>query len=210
MWVLGVTGGIGSGKTAATNHFQTLGIQVVDADVVAREVVEPGRPALVAIADHFGADIIAADGTLDRRALREIVFNDPSQRQWLEELTHPLIGAEIQRQLKACDSPYAILASPLLLETQQHQMVNRVLVIDVPEAVQIARTLERDNTTEAGVKAIIAAQSPRQQRLTKADDVIVNDQDLPYLQQAVAGLHQHYLDLAKNFAESDSNRGESS
>lgn len=198
MFVIGVTGGIGSGKTAVTDRFQTHGITVVDADLASRVIVEPGQPALVAIAEHFGIGVLADDGTLDRRALRQIVFADPEQRKWLERLTHPLIGQEIQNQIKASVSPYTILASPLLLEGNQREMTQRVLVVDVPESVQIERTMQRDNTTEDGVKAIIAAQMPREKRLEKADDVIVNDKDLDHLYQQVDQLHQTYLELAQN------------
>jgi len=198
MLVIGVTGGIGSGKTAATDRFQEHGITVVDADLASRVIVEPGRPALKAIADHFGPHLIAADGSLDRRALREIVFADPAQRKWLEQLTHPLIGQEIVSQIQASSSPYTILASPLLLESSQHQMASRVLVIDVPVELQIARTVTRDETTETGVKAIIAAQMSREERLSKADDVICNDQDLNHLHNEVDTLHQTYLQLARD------------
>lgn len=197
MLVIGVTGGIGSGKTAATDHFQSLGITVVDADLASRVIVEPGRPALKAIEEHFGANVIAGDGTLDRRALREIVFAKPEERKWLEQLTHPLIGQEIASQIQNSKSEYTILASPLLLESSQHHLAKRVLVIDVPESVQVERTIRRDNTTEEGVKAIIAAQMKRQDRLAKADDVIVNDQDLAHLQQEVEKLHQTYLEMAR-------------
>lgn len=197
MLVIGVTGGIGSGKTAATDHFQSLGITVVDADLASRVIVEPGRPALKAIEEHFGANVIAGDGTLDRRALREIVFAKPEERKWLEQLTHPLIGQEIASQIQNSKSEYTILASPLLLESSQHHLAKRVLVIDVPESVQVERTITRDNTTEDGVKAIIAAQMKRQDRLAKADDVIVNDQDLAHLQQEVEKLHQTYLEMAR-------------
>ncbi|HAU13316.1 MAG: dephospho-CoA kinase [Pseudomonadales bacterium] len=198
MLVIGVTGGIGSGKTAATDRFQEHGITVVDADLASRVIVEPGRPALQAIAEHFGPHLITADGSLDRRALREIVFADPTQRQWLEQLTHPLIGQEIVAQIQASTSPYTILASPLLLESSQHQMASRILVIDVPVEMQIARTVARDETTEAGVKAIIAAQMSRGERLSKADDVICNDQDLNHLHSEVDRLHQTYLQLARD------------
>lgn len=194
--VVGVTGGIGSGKTAATDRFQQLGITVVDADLASRVIVEPGQPALKAIEEHFGSEVISTDGELDRRALREIVFADPEQRLWLEKLTHPLIAQEIASQIKNSQSPYTILASPLLLEGGQHKMVNRVLVIDVPEDIQISRTISRDTTTEAGVKAIIAAQMPRAMRLEKADDIIENDKDLDTLYRAVDQLHQSYLKMA--------------
>ena len=197
MLVIGVTGGIGSGKTAATDRFQSHGITVVDADLASRVIVEPGRPALNAIEEHFGSQVIAADGSLDRRALREIVFADTEQRKWLERLTHPLIAQEIVSQIQGSQSPYTILASPLLLESSQHQMVSRVLVIDVPVELQVARTITRDDTTEEGVKAIIAAQMPREDRLQRADDVICNDQDLEHLHQEVDKLHQTYLQLAR-------------
>ena len=197
MLVIGVTGGIGSGKTAATDHFKALGITVVDADLASRVVVEPGRPALQAIAEHFGADVIAEDGTLNRRALREIVFANPDERIWLERLTHPLIAQEILQQIQASQSPYTILASPLLLESSQSRLAQRVLVIDVPEELQIARTTSRDNTNAEGVKAIIAAQMKRQDRLAKADDIIVNDKSLAELYAAVEALHQKYLEMAK-------------
>lgn len=198
MLVVGVTGGIGSGKTAATDRFQALGITVVDADLASRVVVEPGRPALKAIEEHFGKEVIADDGTLNRRALRDIVFANPEERKWLERLTHPLIAQEIVSQIQASQSPYTILASPLLLESGQSRMAQRVLVIDVPEDVQIARTATRDKTDANSVKAIIAAQMKRADRLAKADDVIVNDRSLEDLHQAVDALHQRYLEMAKS------------
>lgn len=198
MLVVGVTGGIGSGKTAATDRFQALGITVVDADLASRVVVEPGRPALMAIQEHFGKEVIADDGTLNRRALRDIVFANPEERKWLERLTHPLIAQEIVSQIQASQSPYTILASPLLLESGQSRMAQRVLVIDVPEDVQIARTATRDNTDANSVKAIIAAQMKRADRLAKADDVIVNDRSMEALHQAVDALHQQYLEMAKS------------
>lgn len=198
MLVIGVTGGIGSGKTAATDRFQSLGITVVDADLASRVIVEPGRPALQAIADHFGPGVIEADGTLNRRALREIVFANPAERKWLEHLTHPLIAEEILQQIQASQSPYTILASPLLLESGQSRMAQRVLVIDVPEELQIARTITRDSTDASGVRAIIAAQMKRADRLAKADDVIVNDKSLAELHAAVDALHQRYLEMAKS------------
>lgn len=198
MFVVGVTGGIGSGKTAATDRFQALGITVVDADLASRIVVEPGRPALKAIEEHFGKAVIANDGTLNRRALRDIVFTNPEERKWLERLTHPLIAQEITNQIQASQSPYTILASPLLLESGQSRMTQRVLVIDVPEDIQIARTTTRDNTDVNSVKAIIAAQMKRADRLAMADDVIVNDRSLNDLHQAVDALHQRYLEMAKS------------
>ena len=196
--VIGVTGGIGSGKTAVTDRFQSHGITVVDADLASRVIVEPGRPALTEIEAHFGAGVIAEDKTLDRRALRDIVFNNPDERKWLEQLTHPLIGQEIIAQLQASRSAYTILVSPLLLESAQHQMAQRILVVDVPVEVQIARTVNRDDTTEEGVRAIIKVQMDRDTRLNKADDVITNDKGLEELNIKVDTLHNTYLSLVNS------------
>ena len=198
MFVVGVTGGIGSGKTAATDHFQTLGITVVDADLASRAVVEPGRPALAKIKAHFGPDVIDTDGTLNRRTLRTIVFSHPEERHWLEALTHPLIAQEIKDQISASHSPYTILVSPLLLEGNQRTLVDRVLVIDAPESDQITRTIARDQTNKAGVEAIMTAQLPRSERLACADDIIVNDKSLADLQQTIEQIHHTYLQLAQD------------
>lgn len=194
-WILGLTGGIGSGKSAAAQCFVDLGVHLVDADNAARWVVEPGRPALTQIAEHFGASVLQADGTLNRSALRELIFKDPQQRVWLESLLHPLIREEIRQYLARAESAYAILVSPLLLETSQHQMVQRVLVIDMPESVQIERTVLRDKTNEEQVRAILKAQASRDERLGRADDVIVNDRDPAWLKSEVERLHHFYLTL---------------
>jgi dephospho-CoA kinase len=194
-WILGLTGGIGSGKSAAAQCFVDLGVHLVDADNAARWVVEPGRPALAQIAEHFGPSVLQADGTLNRSALRELIFKDPQQRVWLESLLHPLIREEIRQYLARAESAYAILVSPLLLETSQHQMVQRVLVIDVPESVQIERTVVRDKTNEEQVRAILKAQASRDERLSRADDVIVNDRDPAWLKSEVERLHHFYLTL---------------
>lgn len=195
--VVGITGGIGSGKSAVTQRFERKGVTVVDADLAARVVVEPGRPALAAIANHFGKNILQADGALDRAALRQRVFADDSERKWLEQLTHPLIGQEIVDQLQAAQSPYAILASPLLLETSQRDLTDLVVVVDVPEEVQIARTMSRDNNDEAQVRRIIAAQMDRQDRLARADIVIDNSKSLEDLDLTVDELHKEFLAKAE-------------
>ena len=197
MLVIGVTGGIGSGKTAATDRFREQGITIVDADLAARIIVEPGTIALEKIREHFGSQMITPEGTLDRKALRKVVFADPEQRKWLEQLTHPLIGQEILRQIQASRSPYTILVSPLLFESGQYRLATRTLVIDVPVDLQISRTLNRDDTDAEGVKAIIAAQIERNARIAKADDLICNDQDLSHLYREVDKLHSQYLTLAK-------------
>ncbi|MEP5566900.1 MAG: dephospho-CoA kinase [Halioglobus sp.] len=195
--VVGITGGIGSGKSAVTQLFENLGVQVVDADIAARVIVEPDRPALTAISDHFGKEILQADGTLDRAALRQKVFSDNSERAWLEQLTHPLIGQEIADQLESVTSPYAIFASPLLLETSQRKLVDVIAVVDVPEETQLARTMARDDNDEAQVKRIMAAQMKREQRLALADIVIDNSGSLEQLESLVEELHAEFLARAE-------------
>ena len=197
MFVVGITGGIGSGKTAVTDHLETLGIVVVDADKAARVVVEPGTPALAEIAAHFGSEILLDDGALNRAALREVVFNDSSQRKILEGITHPRIREEIARQLSAAASPYVVLSSPLLLESGQNSFADYVVVVDVPEAVQIERTMRRDDNSESLVKQIMAAQLDRQSRLLRADEAISNDGTLEALHAEVEALHQRLVDRAR-------------
>lgn len=194
-WILGLTGGIGSGKSAAAQHFIDLGVHLVDADNAARWVVEPGRPALAKIVEHFGAQVLQANGELDRSALRGLIFQDPEQRRWLETLLHPLIGQEIISYLARAESPYAILVSPLLVESGQYKMTQRVLVIDAPEQLQIQRTMQRDSTSEEQVQAILKAQAGRKQRLSHADDVLINDRDPAWLKSEVERLHHFYLTL---------------
>ena len=195
-FIVGLTGGIGSGKTAVSDRFAELGIKVVDADVCARQVVEPGKPALEQIARHFGGDVLNSDGTLDRAKLRQIVFADENERKWLEALLHPLIFEEMWNQLQSAESPYAILVSPLLVEAGQHAICQRILVVDVPEDIQLARTMQRDSNSAEQVRAIMASQASRTARLERADDVITNDGSLEHLHQQVDGLHKRSLGLA--------------
>lgn len=203
MFVLGITGGIGSGKTAVTDEFVKLGINVIDADVAARTVVAIGSKGLKSIQQHFGNDILLDDGTLNRAKLREIIFKNTDEKKWLEALTHPLIREEIIKDLQASSSPYTILVSPLLIESGQHQMVNRVLVVDVPVELQLKRTCERDNQhPKAQIEAIIASQLDRDKRLSYADDVIINNQSIEHLHQQVAQLNQQYLRLSEKTNES--------
>ena len=194
-WILGLTGGIGSGKSAAEQHFIDLGIHTVDADQAARWVVEPGRPALTQIAAHFGVQILQPDGRLDRAALRARVFAEPQERRWLEQLLHPLIRQEIVEHLARATSPYAILVSPLLIESGQYLLTQRVLVVDVPEALQLQRAMARDGSDEAQIRAILAAQTSREERLRHADDVLLNDRDPAWLRAEVERLHHFYLTL---------------
>lgn len=194
-WLLGLTGGIGSGKSAAASHFKDLGVHLVDADDAARWVVEPGRPALARIAEQFGESVLLSDGHLDRAALRQQVFQDPAQRRWLEELLHPLIREEIQHYLGQARSPYAILVSPLLIESGQYRNTQRVLVIDVPLELQLQRTMRRDQADEAQIRAIMEVQAKREDRLRHADDVLLNDRDPAWLRAEVERLHRFYLTL---------------
>ena len=193
MFVVGITGGIGSGKSAVTDHLETLGITVVDADKVARVVVEPGTPGLAAIAEHFDTGILLADGGLDRAALRKIVFDNPDERKVLESITHPRIRDEIARQLSEANSPYVVLSSPLLLESGQNTFADYIVVVDVPEEVQLRRTMARDDNSETLVKHIMAAQLDRQTRLSRADTSITNDASLEALYERVEKLHEDLL-----------------
>jgi dephospho-CoA kinase len=193
---IGLTGGIASGKSAVADAFARRAVPVVDTDVIAREVVEPGRPALAAVVAAFGSEVLGPDGRLDRRALRRLVFADPALRRRLEAILHPAIRAEMQRQAAATAGPYVVIAIPLLVENGLQQQVDRVLVVDCPPDVQLARLLARDGETPEGARAILAAQATRDERLAVADDVVVNDGSLADLDARVDALHQRYLALA--------------
>lgn len=194
-WILGLTGGIGSGKSAVAEHFGSLGVHCVDADHAARWVVEPGKPALGLITERFGEAVLSADGSLDRAVLRGLVFESPDQRKWLEQLLHPLIRQEIAEHLARAQSAYAIMASPLLIETGQYRQADRVLVVDAPEQLQLQRTILRDQSSEEQIRAILKAQASRDERLRHADDVLANDRDLEWLKTEVERLHKFYLTL---------------
>lgn len=198
---IGVTGGIASGKSAVAKAFSALGIPWVDADDVAREIVEPGQPALEEIVEHFGSSILDKQGSLDRRALRAIVFEDEHERRWLESVTHPRIRQrlfEYLDQMRESGAPYHLLVSPLLFESGQHKLVDRCLVIDVPEELQVARTIERDSVGDSHVRAIIQAQLPRADRLALSDDVIDNQGSHESLTRQVADLDVYYRELANS------------
>ncbi|UYG01979.1 dephospho-CoA kinase [Halomonas sp. LR3S48] len=197
--IVGVTGGIASGKSTVARAFAALGVPWVDADDVAREVVEPGEPALAEIAERFGGEVLLADGSLNRRALRDIVFDDPSERLWLESVTHPRIRQRIVahlERLQAEGAPYVLLVSPLLFESGQSEMVDRCLVVDVPESLQFARTAARDDVDDKQARAIVAAQMPRSERLGRADDVIDNSGSEQDLAVQVAELDRRYREMA--------------
>ena len=196
--IVGVTGGIGSGKTAVTDFFAAKGITIVDADVAARVVVEPGKPALTAIAEKHGADILLEDGSLNRRKLRDVIFQDDAERIWLEELLHPLIREEIILELEQSESEYAIFVSPLMIETSQKELIDRLLVVDVSIETQIARCTLRDNINREQAESIIQKQSSREEKLNAADDVVDNEGSLEALYPQLEQLHQKYLALKSN------------
>ncbi|MNQ83730.1 Dephospho-CoA kinase [compost metagenome] len=201
MYVVAITGGIGSGKTTVANQFAALGIEVVDADLIAREVVEPGTPALTAIASHFGPGILDEQGRLDRRALRERIFSDPAAKSWLNALLHPIIRSEMLRQCAAASSPYCLLVVPLLVENRLTELADRVLVIDVDEATQIERTCRRDGVSREQAQAILASQASRSERLAMADDVLDNQSGTTEtIRERILALHETYLAFASQQA----------
>lgn len=196
MLVVGLTGGIGSGKSTAAAMFAARGVPVIDTDAIAREVVAPGTPGLAQAAAAFGPGVLTPAGTLDRGALRERVFADPATRRRLEGILHPLIRARVAERLAATDAAYAIVVVPLLVESGGWPSVHRVLVVDAPESLQRTRAAARDGISMEQVDAVMNAQISREGRLAGADDVLVNDSDLPALERAVERLHRRYLRLA--------------
>jgi len=197
-FIIGLTGGIGSGKTTITNFFEQLNVEVIDADLIAREVIEIGSPALRAIGEHFGANYLLADGALNRALLRSRIFSYESDKIWLNELLHPLIRASIIEKTQRATSAYCILVAPLLIENNLLPLVNRVLVVDVSETTQLSRTVQRDSSSVQEIKAIIASQTDRVTRKKVADDVINNDDlSLADVKAAVIALDKKYLTLTK-------------
>jgi len=198
MLKIGLTGGIGSGKSTACNYFKELGIPVIDADLIARELTQPGQPVLSRLTRAFGEEILTKQGELDRAYLRQRIFTDPEQRHRLEAILHPLIKQTITERLSHINSPYIIIAVPLLIESQWMDMVDRVLVIDSPVELQIQRSTQRDASNATQIRAIIHNQTDRQTRRASADDIILNDTDLTKLHQQVEQLHRQYLKLASS------------
>jgi len=195
--IIAMTGGVASGKSAVTRRFEALGVHVHNADVAAREVIEPGTSGLAAVIDSFGADVLDTSGWLDRPAMRQRVFADPAARQVLEAIIHPLVRQWLHDRAVADPGPYCLLAIPLLVENIEHyRWVDRVLLVDVPESVQIVRLMRRDNIDETLARRMLAHQASRAERLALADDLIENSGDESRLDQTVAELHQRYLALA--------------
>lgn len=193
-----LTGGIASGKTAVSDHFARLGVPVIDTDRIARDIVEPGQPALQSIADSFGPGILDGDGALDRRAMRNLIFSDPELKSRLENILHPLISQEVLRQLGRQAGLYCILVIPLFAESSSYTWVDRVLVVDAPEEVQIERVMARDLVEREQAEAILQAQTSRQERLELADDVLDNSGSFSELKKQVEKLHRFYLETAGN------------
>ena len=199
-WVVGLTGGIGSGKSAAADLFAAQGVAVIDTDAIAHDLSKAGGGAMPAIRAEFGDAVVAADGALDRAAMRAIVFADPSARKHLEAILHPLIRSESERQLAAAGAPYAILVVPLLIESGSYrERVNRVAVVDCREETQIARVISRSGLARPEIERILAAQATRAERLAAADDIIDNDGDIAALPPRIGHLHGEYLVLARQF-----------
>ena len=200
-YFIGLTGGIASGKSALEKAFAAHGIVVADADQLAREVVAPGEPALAAVVERFGRDVLQADGQLDRAALRVRVFGDPEQRRALEAILHPAIRARLEAICRAAPGPYAIATVPLLTEgggRAAYPWLHRILVVDTPAAVQKARLMQRDGIDATLADQMMAAQASRAERLALADDIVVNDGDLAHLQRAADQLHARYVALASS------------
>ncbi|MGV6826030.1 MAG: dephospho-CoA kinase [bacterium] len=197
--VIGLTGGIGSGKSTASRLFQALDVPVIDADEISRKLVVPGAPSTRWIADTFGQEILDPNGALRRAELRQRVFADPRKRKQLEAYLHPLIRTEMQQQIQHhTTAPYVILAVPLLLETDFHELVDRVLVIDVPEALQVTRVMQRDEQSKQQVEQILATQLDRTTRLSQSDDILDNQGSHAALREQVGQLHRQYLELAQS------------
>jgi dephospho-CoA kinase len=195
---IGLTGGIASGKSTVTQRFAELGVPVIDADLAARKVVEPGQPGLAQVVQRFGAGVLDANGRLDRRALRTLIFSDSSLREALDAILHPLIRADMEREAARAKAPYVIMAVPLLVEGgTAGQRVDRVLVVDADETLQIQRLQARDGSSEDQARAILASQASRATRLSEADDVLLNTRTVAELRQAVDQLHEQYLQLAQ-------------
>jgi dephospho-CoA kinase len=196
-FVVGLTGGIGSGKSAVAAQFAKLGAEIVDTDAIAHELTAPGGAAIEPIRERFGAAVITGEGALDRSAMRRLVFSDPGTKRRLESILHPMIRAEADRRCVSALAAYVVLVVPLLVETGAYRdRVARILTVDCAEATQIARTIARSGLSEPEVRAILASQASREARLAVADDVIDNEGDLDALRAQVVALHRLYLDIA--------------
>lgn len=202
--VVGVSGGIGSGKTTVTDLFAERGVDVIDADVIARQVVEPGTAAFSAIVDKFGQTIVQRDGSLDRAKLRELVFNNNDSKDWLNQLLHPAIREQMILQTQQAKSAYCLLSVPLLVENKLHQLVDRVLIVDVQESTQLQRAVARDQSNQQQIESIMKAQANREQRLAVADDIIDNNGPTKDLPEQILLLHKRYMQIANERNQANS------
>jgi dephospho-CoA kinase len=197
MLVIGLTGGIGSGKSTIAKLFAERGVPIIDTDLIARELTKPNQAAFSSIVKHMGQDILLADGTLNRAKLRDLVFADPKQRRWLENLLHPLIRKAMEKEINELDAPYCIAVIPLLFEVEFYSLVNRILVVDAPEALQIERVIARDKISKSDVQAILRTQASREDRVARAHDVILNEGKLEDVIPQVEKLHKMYLQMSQ-------------
>ncbi len=194
---IALTGGIGSGKSTIASKFQTLGVPIIDSDIISRTIVEPGSSCLKAITNEFGNGVLTSEGRLDRNKLRNIVFNNLESKKKLEGILHPVIYQEIEAQVNSVKYPYCLIVIPLLIETDSVGRFDRILVVDIPEDIQIKRTAERDKTSSKLIEDIIRSQADREQRLKYADDIIDNNMEINELSEAVTKLHNKYLKLSQ-------------
>lgn len=198
MLVIGLTGGIGSGKTTVANLFAQEGVPIIDADIISKKLTETNTPSYTKIVNHFGKEILTSDGSLNRKKLREIIFSHPEERLWLENLLHPLILQRMQELIHQLNVPYCIAIIPLLIEKGSYPFIHRILVVDSPLQLQINRVEERDLLARSIIESIINTQIKREERLARANDIIVNDSSLEHLQNQVKSLHKMYLQIAQN------------
>jgi dephospho-CoA kinase len=196
VFTVGLTGGIGSGKSTVSDLFAELGVDVIDTDEIARALTGSGQPAVAKIARHFGPDLVASNGSLNRDRMREVVFSDPDARQALQNILHPLIREEVQRRLSLVKKPYALVVVPLLVESRNYKFTDRIVVVDCKEDQQIERVMERSGLSRKQVRAIMDSQASRSERLAAADDIVHNEGGIAALRAQVEKLHQKFLTLA--------------
>lgn len=196
MLIVGLTGGIGSGKSTVAQLFAERGVPIIDTDLIAKELTQKDQPAFSSIVKHFGESILNTEGNVNRAQLRDIIFSNPKERLWLEHLLHPLIRKEMEKRIAELHAPYCIVVVPLLFEVEFYSQINRILVVDAPEHLQISRVRSRDKISQEKIEAIIKSQASRHSRVARAHDVIINEDDLSKLLPQVEKLHQMYLKMS--------------